>query len=65
MKNREDRMNNMKGVFIVNKEQIRQVVQNTVILVDDVYTTGATMQSACEALKRAGVKHVWGLTIAQ
>lgn len=65
MKNREDRLSNMKGVFVVNKGILPSVQQNTLILVDDVYTTGATMQSACEALKRAGVKTVWGLTIAQ
>jgi ComF family protein len=66
MKNRQDRINNMKGVFIVDKEVIPSVQQNTIIIViDDVYTTGATMQSACEALKRAGVRTVWGLTIAQ
>ncbi len=65
MKNRENRLFNMKGVFIVNEEVIPSIQQNTIILVDDVYTTGATMQSACEALKRAGVRTVWGLTIAQ
>ena len=65
MKNREDRLNNMKDVFRVNKEAIQSVQQHIIILVDDVYTTGATIQSACEALKRAGVKRVWGLTIAQ
>jgi ComF family protein len=65
MKNRQERLSNMKGVFMVNNKNISKVKQSTVILVDDVYTTGATMQSACEALKRAGVKTVWGLTIAQ
>lgn len=62
MKNREDRMNNMKNVFKVNKIPAQG---DPIILVDDVYTTGATMQSACEVLKRSGVKTVWGLTIAQ
>src|SRR3989339_235226 len=52
MKNREDRLLNMKGVFVVNKENIPAILQNTIILVDDVYPTGATMQSACEVLKR-------------
>ena len=65
MKNREDRMNNMKSVFTVDKERLLKGQQNIPILVDDVYTTGATMQSACEALKRSSVKTVWGMTIAQ
>ena len=62
MKNREDRLLNMKNVFII---YTRLSKNNLIILVDDVYTTGATMQSACEVLKRAGTKTVWGLTIAQ
>lgn len=62
MKNRQDRLSNMKEVFGVNKVPTQE---NPIILIDDVYTTGATMQSACEVLKRSGVKTVWGLTIAQ
>ena len=62
MKNRQDRLLNMKNVFTIHTVPSKN---NLIILVDDVFTTGATMQSACEVLKRAGVKHVWGLTIAQ
>jgi competence protein ComFC len=36
-----------------------------VILVDDVYTTGATMSAAAMALKNAGVQTVWGFAIAR
>lgn len=36
-----------------------------VIVVDDVYTTGATMQACAEALKRAGAKEVWGVVLAR
>jgi len=36
-----------------------------VILVDDVFTTGATMQECARVLKSAGAERVWGLTLAR
>jgi len=35
------------------------------LLIDDVWTTGATLKAAAQALKKAGAKGVWGLTIAR
>jgi len=35
------------------------------IVVDDIYTSGATMEECARALKAAGALEVWGLTIAQ
>lgn len=35
------------------------------VLVDDVFTTGATMQEAAKVLKQAGTKEVWGLALAR
>ena len=37
---------------------------NLSVLMDDVYTTGATMESAAHELKRAGAASMTGLTIA-
>lgn len=53
---------NVRGGF-----RIREGVKlgRRVLLVDDVWTTGATMKAACRALKRAGVKEVWGLSLAR
>jgi predicted amidophosphoribosyltransferase len=34
-----------------------------VLLVDDVFTSGATMRSAATALRSAGAREVWGLTL--
>lgn len=57
---RQERKNNIKGAF-----ELRAVVpKRAIILVDDVYTTGATMNEACRELKRAGVDEVWGMAIA-
>ncbi|KKS32746.1 MAG: hypothetical protein UU93_C0005G0054 [Candidatus Amesbacteria bacterium GW2011_GWA2_42_12] len=36
-----------------------------ILLVDDVWTTGATMNECCKTLKKAGVKEVWGLVLAR
>lgn len=37
----------------------------SILLIDDVWTTGATMRTCGNFLKRAGAKFVWGLTIAR
>lgn len=36
----------------------------SVIVIDDLFTTGATLMEAAKTLKKAGVKHVCGLTVA-
>lgn len=59
MKKRSERLKNMEGVFVSNK------VSGTIILFDDVYTTGATMQSAANVLKQKGASVVWTMTMAR
>lgn len=36
-----------------------------IFLVDDVYTTGSTMEECAKTLKQAGANSVWGITIAR
>jgi ComF family protein len=64
MKSRKERLNNLKDVFAVRLPMMRKMPL-TVLLLDDVFTTGATMRAAATVLKRAGVKCVWGMTIAR
>lgn len=64
MKNRSERLGNMKDVFDVSNIYISSH-HSVVLLIDDVFTTGATMRSAASVLKRKGIPTVWGLTIAQ
>jgi len=60
---RKERIEHMKDALICDKPQL--VTGKTVLLVDDVYTTGATMESAARVLKRAGAKRVIGTVFAR
>jgi len=59
---REQRKENIKGVFKLS--QNAKVESQNFILVDDVFTTGATAKEACKVLKRAGAGEVWALAVA-
>lgn len=65
MKEREKRLKNMEHVFAINNTTIQQSNNLTIFLFDDVFTTGATLRSAANVLKRAGVKKIWGITLAR
>ena len=56
--NKEDRIKNIKDAFTINNQPSERV-----FLVDDVFTTGATLQEAARVLKEAGAKEVWALTL--
>jgi len=59
----EERKENIKNVFIVkNQEKIKN---KKIILIDDVYTTGSTMEEAAKILKKAGAKEVIGVVLAR
>jgi len=53
---------NVRWAFTVKK---MSGLPKRVLLVDDVWTTGATMRAGSQALKRAGVTEVWGLSLAR
>ncbi|TSC73407.1 MAG: amidophosphoribosyltransferase [Parcubacteria group bacterium Gr01-1014_70] len=62
---REKRMRNMVNAFTVPQEHAALIQNKTVILVDDIATTGSTLNNAARALKKAGAAHVWGLVVAK
>jgi len=56
--NRKDRIENLKDrIFICNN------VPETVLVIDDVITTGSTMEVCAKALKEAGTRTVYGLCL--
>ncbi len=63
--NKQLRLSNMNNVFSVNKLLAGDLKGSTILLFDDVFTTGATMRSAANVLKRSGAKIVWAVSMAR
>jgi len=70
----KDRQKNMEGVFSLSlplcqgfagQASLRCGNDWTIILFDDVWTTGSTMKEAIKVLKQAGFKEIWCLTLAR
>jgi len=57
------RRKNIRGAFGIKKE--KKVKDKTILLVDDVYTTGSTVEECARILKKAGAREVKVLTLAQ
>jgi ComF family protein len=57
------RRNNLKGSFRV--KDVTQIRGKRILLVDDVFTTGATLRAATSFLKASGARHVSALVLAR
>ena len=57
----EGRILNLQGAFLADSSACREV--RSLVLVDDIYTTGSTLEACTEELLRAGVEKVYGLCI--
>lgn len=64
-KSRAARFRNVRGVFRVPERQRRRLRDKRVLLVDDVFTTGATVSAAARALLRGGAAGVDVVTLAR
>jgi ComF family protein len=60
---REERMANVHGAFRVS--DAGRIRNRSVIVVDDVMTTGTTLSECARTLRQAGAKQVWAATVAR
>jgi len=63
--NARQRHENVRHAFEVRPEFLEQVKDKRIILIDDVYTTGATVEECVKVLQMAGVQRVDVLTLAR
>lgn len=59
--NKEEKPENLKDCFKIKKD----IKDKNVLLLDDVYATGSTMEECAKILKQAGAGKIWGITVAR
>ncbi len=55
-----ERRKNLKNAFKMGRSSVKS---RKVLLVDDIYTTGSTMDACAEVLMKAGARAVYGMTV--
>lgn len=68
IENQNDRRKNIKGAFRISNKfnnNFTDLKNKTVVLVDDVCTTSATLEECARVLKPLKPKEIWGLVIAR
>ena len=58
----DERYENVEGAFVADQSIVDR---KSVLVIDDVVTSGATMDSCSETLRSAGARDVYGLTLAR
>ena len=56
-----ERQNNLKRAFKIYENDVKL---KTIIIVDDIYTTGSTIDALCEVLEKSGVERIYFVTLA-
>lgn len=62
---KEERRGNLKKAFTLTAESIPLIEGKSIWLIDDVSTTGTTLEECASVLKRAGAKSVFGIVLAR
>lgn len=62
---RSERHSNVRGAFAVSPRHASAIKDKRVMMIDDVFTSGATLNECARVLKRAGAAQVFVLTLAR
>lgn len=58
-----ERKNNMFDAFSVNPDRLKKLQGKSILLIDDIYTTGATAAECCKVMAKAGAKEICFLAV--
>ena len=61
--NKEDRQKNIEGAFILKNN--KNIQNKKVLIIDDIFTTGSTVNECSKIIKQAGATNIGILTIAK
>lgn len=62
---RDQRRLNVSGKFVASTKNLAFINKKVITLIDDVYTSGATVKECAQVLEKAGAKRVNVLTVAR
>ncbi|MEA3452734.1 MAG: ComF family protein [Patescibacteria group bacterium] len=63
--NKNQRLKNISNCFEINPEKKSQIIDKKILLIDDVFTTGATIGECAKILKQNQTQFVWGIVVAR
>ena len=56
-----DRQNNLKKAFKLGTNDVKL---NTIIIIDDIYTTGSTIDAVARECRKAGIENIYFITVS-
>lgn len=62
---RKERQKNQQNSFLINTNFGEQIEGKSILLVDDILTTGATLNEAAKTLKKGGAERVFVAAVAR
>lgn len=63
--NKQQRLQNLKDAFVIKPNYSKIIKEKNLILIDDIFTTGSTINEATRVLLNNGVNEIVALTLAK
>jgi ComF family protein len=63
--NKEKRQKNVENAFSINSKKLAKIKDKKILILDDIFTTGSTVNECAKMLKKVGIKDIGIITIAK